>query len=82
MLTRKPVVIVPYIWTPSIVEHHKNENNLPLWIQFQSAFKDHNKVDVPWSPHIFETNVTSTSSCTIPLLILKQAKEHVQYLDS
>ena len=76
LLTRKPVVIVPYIWTPSIIEQHKNEINLPLWIQFQNAFKEHNKIDSPWSPHIFETNVTSTSSCTIPLLILKQAKEH------
>jgi hypothetical protein len=76
LLTRKPVVIVPYIWTPSIIEQHKNEINLPLWIQFQNALKEHNKVDVPWSTHIFETNVTSTSSCTIPLLILKQAKEH------
>jgi len=76
LLTRKPVVLIPYIWTPSIIEHHKNEINLPLWIQFHNAFKEQNKTDIPWSPHIFETNVTSTSSCTIPILVLKKAKEN------
>ena len=76
LLTRKPVVVLPYIWTPSIIESHKNENNFPLWIQFQNMVKTQIKEHVPWNVHIFETNVTSTSSCTIPMLIIRQAKEH------
>ena len=38
--------------------------------------KEQNKNNIHWSPHVFETNVSSTSSCTIPMLILKQAKEN------
>ena len=76
LVTRKPVIRLPYIWTPSIIESHKTENSMPIWIQFQNMIKEQLKEHIHWSPHIFETNVTSTSSCTIPLLVLKQAKEN------
>uniref|UniRef100_A0A6C0D7M6 Uncharacterized protein n=1 Tax=viral metagenome TaxID=1070528 RepID=A0A6C0D7M6_9ZZZZ len=86
LLTRKPVLRLPYVWTPSIIESHKSENSMPIWIQFQNMLKEQHKENIPkenvpkenvsWNPHIFETNVTSTSSCTIGLLVLKQAKEH------
>ena len=71
-ITRKPVVEMPYVWTPSIVETHKNEFNLPLWIQFQNATQQGKPL--VWSPHICETNTTSSSSATIPMLIIRQAK--------
>ena len=67
VLTRKPVVLLPYLWTPTIIETHKNELNLPLWLQMPHTAEN-------WSPHVFETNTSSSSSSTIPLLILRQAK--------
>lgn len=69
-MSRKPVYTLPYMWTPSIVESHRKEHSMPLWIQMQETLP----VDTKWSPHICETNVTSSSSCTIPLLIMRQAK--------
>ena len=70
VLTRKPVVLLPYLWTPTLIETHKNEIQLPLWLQIS-----HNVTgDYKWSPHVFETNTTSASSATIPLLVLRQAK--------
>jgi len=74
-MTRKPVFKLPYIWTPSIIESHRTENNLPLWIQFQGTIAGQNEGRLPlWSPHICETNTTSSSSCTIPLVTMRQAK--------
>jgi len=69
-LTRKPVFTLPYIWTPSIVESHRIENSMPLWLQVQESMPNQTK----WSPHICETNTTSSSSCTIPMLIMREAK--------
>jgi len=67
VLTRKPVVLLPYLWTPSIIEAHRAELNLPLWLQVSQKKAN-------WSMHVCETNTTSASSSTIPLLILRQAK--------
>jgi alpha(1,3/1,4) fucosyltransferase len=69
-LTRKPVRLMPYLWTPSIIESHRNEHSMPLWLQVYDTIKN----NVEWSPHICETNITSSSSCTIPMLIMRQAK--------
>jgi GR25 family glycosyltransferase involved in LPS biosynthesis len=75
VITRKPVIELPYIWSPSIIEAHKNEHNLPLWLQIQGSIASQNEGRLPlWSPHICETNNTSSSSCTIPLVTLRQAK--------
>ena len=69
-ITRKPVYTMPYIWTPSIVECHRNEHNMPLWLQVQDSIPNSSE----WNIHVCETNITSSSSCTIPLLIMRQAK--------
>jgi len=74
-ITRKPVVFLPYVWTPSIVESHRTEHGMPLWIQMQSSISLQNEGKLPlWSPHVYETNITSSSSCTLPLVMLRQAK--------
>ena len=69
VLTQKPVIALTYLWTPTIIEAHKNELQSPFWLQNSSSNPQPN-----WSPHIFETNSTSSSSSTIPLLTLRQAK--------
>jgi len=68
LLTRKPVVIIPYIWTPTAVEMYKKETQAPIWQQT-------NRPDVPWSIHICETNTSSSSSATIPLLVMREVKK-------
>jgi GR25 family glycosyltransferase involved in LPS biosynthesis len=68
LLTRKPVVIIPYIWTPTAVEMYRKETQAPIWQQTS-------RPDVPWSIHICETNMSSSSSATIPLLVMREVKK-------
>ena len=73
-ISRLPVHVVPYLWTPSIAEKHREETQSPLWIQVtQSFLQDKGLESVPWSFHIAETNTTSASSCTVPTLIVREA---------
>ena len=68
-LCKKPIITCPYIWTPTIIETHREEHGMPIWILVQDFEKD-----LVWNPHIFESNISSTSSCVIPLCILREAK--------
>ncbi len=70
-LARCPVHFVPFIWTPIIAESHRKEMNAPEWFQVTEALGKDN----PWKVHICETNNSSTSSLTIPLVILKDIKK-------
>ena len=67
LLTRKPVRLLPYVWTPSAVELYRQETQAPVWPQV-SHMSD------KWSIHICETNNSSTSSCTIPLLTMREVR--------
>ena len=72
-ISRIPVRRIPYVWTPSIIEKHRQELKSPLWIQMTHAHLEEKKLPiVPWAVHIAETNTTSTSSCTVPLLIVRE----------
>ena len=68
LLTRKPVRLIPYIWSPTAVEMYRKETNAPVWPQMY-------KGDAPWSIHICETNMSSASSLTIPLLTMRELKK-------
>jgi GR25 family glycosyltransferase involved in LPS biosynthesis len=67
LLTRKPVRLLPYIWTPSAIELYRQETQAPVWPQV-SGMTD------KWSIHICETNNSSASSCTIPLLTMREIR--------
>jgi GR25 family glycosyltransferase involved in LPS biosynthesis len=67
LLTRKPVRLLPYIWTPSAIELYRQETKAPVWPQV-SHMTD------KWSIHICETNNTSASSCAIPLLTMREVR--------
>ena len=71
-ISRLPVYRVPYVWTPSINEKHREETQSPLWIQMTSSYIQE-KGTTPWSFHVAETNTTSASSCTLPTLIMREA---------
>jgi hypothetical protein len=72
-LSRLPVYRVPYLWTPSIVEKHREETQAPLWLQLtQSYLQEKGVTAMPWSFHVAETNTTSASSCTLPTLIIRE----------
>jgi alpha(1,3/1,4) fucosyltransferase len=60
LLSRVPVRMIPYIWSPSIVSAYKKE--LPPW---QPA--------ATLTVHVAETHTTNTSSCVLPLVILREA---------
>jgi GR25 family glycosyltransferase involved in LPS biosynthesis len=74
-LTRVPVWKVPYVWTPTLVMTHKKELNLPMWIQVAITITQQIKKIIPWSVHVCETNNSATSSCTLPLVILRELKK-------
>ena len=72
-ISRLPVYRVPYLWTPTIVERHREETQSPLWVQLTYPYLQEKGVSsIPWSFHIAETNTTSASSCTIPTLIVRE----------
>ena len=76
-LSRLPVRQIPYLWTPLILEAYKSETSIPVWLQYQAHLANQYKGKLPlWSSHIVETNISSTSSCTIPLVALRVAKEN------
>jgi GR25 family glycosyltransferase involved in LPS biosynthesis len=79
-LSRCPVRVVPYVWSPSIIERHRKETNSPVWLQTLTAFMNQNNlkrtdlVNKAWSFHVAETNTTSASSCTLPALIFREMR--------
>lgn len=61
------VMTVPWLWSPTIVEAHRKERQSPVWAQLV----EHTPEGIEWTLHISETNASNTSSCTLPLLMLK-----------
>jgi GR25 family glycosyltransferase involved in LPS biosynthesis len=64
------ITMVPWLWTPTIVEAHRKEINSPVWIQVKEQIPE----NIKWSLHITETNASNTSSCTLPILMLENIK--------
>ena len=73
-LTRVPVQKVPFVWSPALVELYRKETGHPSWIQVAVAMTQQQQKVLPWSVHICETNNSASSSCTIPLVVLREAK--------
>ena len=69
-----PVEVVPWLWTPVIVEAHRKEKSSPVWSQVYEATADIKGLSI----HIHESNQSNTSSCTLPLVILKHAQAQAQ----
>jgi GR25 family glycosyltransferase involved in LPS biosynthesis len=66
-----PIDVLPWIWTPTIVEAHRKQTSSPVWLNSYMSSPDTTK----WSIHISESNTSNTSSCTLPLVIIKHAIE-------
>ena len=73
-LTRAPVYKVPFVWSPALVELYKKQANFPTWIQVAVAVTQQSQKVLPWSVHICETNNSASSSSTIPVVVLREAK--------
>jgi GR25 family glycosyltransferase involved in LPS biosynthesis len=69
-----PVVHLPTIWTSTYLESHRKDMNIPEWIQILAFFVQQKNALPAWSVHIAETNSTASSSCTIPLVTLREVK--------
>jgi alpha(1,3/1,4) fucosyltransferase len=75
-LCRCPARTVPFVWSPTPVLIHQAEIRMPTWLQITAtAIQQAGKV-LPWSVHIPETNTSGSSSCTIPLVGLYEAKRN------
>ena len=68
------VSVLPTIWTSKHLECHKKDMNLPEWIQMLAIFVQQKNALPAWSVHIAETNTSASSSCTIPLVALREIK--------
>ena len=78
-LARVPVISVPFVWSPTLVETYRKEINAPSWIQIAIQITQQAGKPLPWSVHICETNNSATSSSTIPMVILQEAKRQGQF---
>jgi hypothetical protein len=65
-----PVTMVPWLWTPTIVDTLMDEMKVPIWLKVKEAVKP----DTKWSLHITESNNSNTSSCTLPIVMLEILK--------
>lgn len=63
------ILVVPWLWSPTLVETHRKEKQSPVWPQVL----EHISENTPWSLHITESNASNTSSCILPLLIIKDS---------
>lgn len=70
LTNNKPVYRVPFLWRPKIIEAHYSETGFHPWTGGDATF---------WHPHVMETNITNTSSCTIPLVTLRQVIEKTNF---
>jgi GR25 family glycosyltransferase involved in LPS biosynthesis len=61
-MSKLPVVRLPFIWFPTLLEIYKREVNI-------------NTIDGPTECHIMETNTKTTSSLHVPLIIAKEAAD-------
>lgn len=71
--TRVPVRRVSFLWTPLLAEAHLRSIGSPQW-----KMSDDGKFVV----HIADTNTTNSSSSTIPLVILHEAKRNKVPIDT
>ena len=70
LLSQKPVVRVPFLWSSKLVESHAK--SLQEWrAQLETITSEE-----PWELHILETNMSVSSNMTIPIVQSSYIKTH------
>jgi len=64
LITRRPVKVLPFVWSPLSIEIYNKETSNNTWISTRTL--------EPYTFSICEKNITSTSSCTLPIMIIKE----------
>ena len=64
------VEVVPWIWTPDIIESHRQTTQSPVWSQVYDLVSKQTE----WTIHVSETNMSNSSSCTLPMVITRYAQ--------
>lgn len=72
VLGKCPVRAMPLIWSPLILETFMRENNIFPWT---TVAKSEQGKSQPITVRVAETNATSRSSCTIPMVIMREFRE-------
>ena len=81
LLSRVTVRVVPYLWTPTVAATHLKEMNMGPWLGYTVGelrrLQDISEGSPipPWKVHVAEKNITNSSSVTLPLVILREAKK-------
>ncbi len=77
LLSRCPVVQIPYLWSPAAIEAHRNQMGFPEWFVMNQHYKSDETT--LWEGHIAETNNSVTSNCTIPVVIMAHAVRNEKF---
>ena len=64
------VEVVPWVWTPDIIESHRQTTQSPVWSQVYDLVSKQTE----WTIHVSETNMSNSSSCTLPMVIMRYAQ--------
>jgi GR25 family glycosyltransferase involved in LPS biosynthesis len=73
LLSEKPVFRLPYTWSPAAIEAHVAVGGGPSWLEANSTPLT---AELPWTCHIVETNQSTVSNATIPVVSVAYAKTH------
>ena len=75
LLAEKPVFRLPYTWSPAGIEAHAAaaDGKSPTWLE---ANANPLTAGLPWTCHIVETNQSTVSNATIPVVSAAYAKTH------
>ena len=81
LLTKAPVRIVPYLWSPSIVRTYLGdtkswlENTVEHMRELSTVSATSGSEPVPkWTVNVAEKNTSNASNATVPLVILRELK--------
>ena len=81
-LSQKPVVQVPYVWNPDILDAYCTANQVPSWDDSAKRIETSMDAKAPpslsWCARIVESNASNGSHCIIPLNIVSVIRQHLQ----
>ena len=67
LIPNKSICKVPYLWRSKIIDAHYKETGFSHWTQSNKTVNQ-----IPWHPHVMETNMSNNSSSILPLVIFRQ----------
>jgi GR25 family glycosyltransferase involved in LPS biosynthesis len=78
LMSRVPVITVPYVWDADALDLFVEENAIPTWSQSAKSLENSIPKEAPkslsWCARVVESNFSNTSHCILPLNIISQIR--------